>query len=48
MGVGESDGLFGEAIEVGCDDPRVFCERRDIVIEIVDRDEEDVRFCLLA
>lgn len=27
MGVGESDGLFGEAIEVGRDDPRVLGER---------------------
>ena len=48
MGVGEGDGLFGEAIEVGRDDPRVLGERRDVIIKIVDRDEDDIWFCLLA
>jgi hypothetical protein len=36
VGVGEGDGLFGQAVEVGSDDPRVLSEGRDVVIEIID------------
>lgn len=48
VGVGEGDGLFREALEIGRDHPRVLCERRDIVIEIVDRNEQDVRVSFVS
>lgn len=44
MCVGESDGTFGEAVEVGRLDVGVVVEGGDVVVEVVDGDEEDVGF----
>lgn len=35
MSVGKGNRLFGEAIEVGCDDSRVIGQRGDVVVEVV-------------
>lgn len=48
VGVGKGDRLPGEAIEVGRDDSGMLGEGRDVVVEVVDRDEEDMGLGLLS
>ena len=42
MGVGKVDRPLGQAVEMGRLDARVVVEGADVVVQVVDRDEEDV------
>ena len=42
VGVGEENGLRGEALKVGSEALRMASKRTDPVVQVIDRDEEDV------
>ena len=42
MGVGEVDRPSGQTLEVGSLDSGMIVEGRDIVVQVINRDEEDV------
>jgi len=44
VGVGKSDGTFGEAIEVRGFDAGVVRKGRDVIVQVINRDEENVGF----
>jgi hypothetical protein len=43
MGIGKSDRSFGKSIEVGRSNPGMPVEWRDVIVEIVNRDEQNMR-----
>ena len=44
MGVGEGDRPLGQTLKVRGLNSRVVIEGRNVVVQVVNRDEEDVRF----
>ena len=42
MRVGKVYRALGQPFEVGRDHPRMVVERRDVVVQVVDRDKEDM------
>ena len=46
MGIGESDRPFCEAVELGSDHPGVIIEWGNIIVEVIDRDEQNIGFVL--